>query len=125
MRIVVMDPSEESSFRERVQPLEERLIHGVGRSLHEEPKEVCSFYVAYDRRRIAWFSPDPRGILPLDGLHVSRSLRRSLRRYDIRFDTAFRAVMEACGDPSRQAGWITRDFVDATLNPAADQETSP
>ena len=42
-------------------------------------------------RRIAWWSPDPRGILPLDGLRVSRSLRQSCRRYEIRVDTAFDA----------------------------------
>ena len=40
---------------------------------------------------IGWWSPDPRGIIPLDGLHVSRSLRRSVRRFEIRVDTAFEA----------------------------------
>ena len=38
---------------------------------------------------IGWWSPDPRAVIPLDGLRVSRSLRRSLRRYEIRVDTAF------------------------------------
>lgn len=56
---------------------------------------------------MAWWSPDPRGILPLRGLHVSRSLRRSLRRYEIRIDTAFTEVMAGCADPSRAGGWIT------------------
>lgn len=65
------------------------------------------------RQRIVWFSPNPRGILPLDGLRVSRSLRRSLRRYDVRRDTCFRAVMEACADPKRPGAWITPAFVDA------------
>jgi leucyl/phenylalanyl-tRNA--protein transferase len=67
----------------------------------------------FDRRRIAWFSPDPRGVLPLDGLRVSRSLRRSLRGFEVRMDTCFRAVMEACGDLRRPGAWINRDFVDA------------
>lgn len=71
------------------------------------------FPMPFDRKRIAWFSPDPRGVLPLDGLHVSRSLRRSIGKFDVRMDTAFRAVMEACGDPSRPGAWINRDFVDA------------
>lgn len=68
-----------------------------------------------DRRRskIAWYSPDPRGILPLDGLHVSRSLRRSRRRYETRVDTAFEAVMRACADPDREGRWITEDFIAA------------
>jgi leucyl/phenylalanyl-tRNA--protein transferase len=58
------------------------------------------------RRRMAWFCPDPRGILPLDGLVVSRSLRRSMRRYQVRVDTAFDRVVAACADPSRTGAWI-------------------
>jgi leucyl/phenylalanyl-tRNA--protein transferase len=67
------------------------------------------------RRRsdTAWFSPDPRGILPLDGLHVSRSLRRSLRRYDVTFDQRFRDVVSACGTQPREGQWITSAIVDA------------
>lgn len=57
-------------------------------------------------RAVAWWSPDPRGIIPLDGLRVSRSLRRSCDRYEVRFDTAFDQVLEACADPSRPHGWI-------------------
>jgi leucyl/phenylalanyl-tRNA--protein transferase len=62
-----------------------------------------------DRRRelLAWWSPDPRAILPLDGLRVSRSLRRSLGRFEVRFDTAFDAVVAACADPDRPGRWIT------------------
>ncbi|MGZ8734477.1 MAG: leucyl/phenylalanyl-tRNA--protein transferase [Acidimicrobiia bacterium] len=62
---------------------------------------------------LAWWSPDPRGILPLDGLHVSRSLRRASRRFSITVDTAFRSVMEACADPIRPHGWIDATFLDA------------
>jgi leucyl/phenylalanyl-tRNA--protein transferase len=54
-----------------------------------------------------WFSPDPRGIIPLDGLRVSRSLRRSCRRFEVRIDTAFAEVIRACADPSRAGTWIT------------------
>jgi leucyl/phenylalanyl-tRNA--protein transferase len=70
-----------------------------------------------DRRRskIAWYSPDPRGILPLDELRVSRSLRRSRRRHELRIDTSFEAVMRACADPSREGHWITEDFIQAYL----------
>jgi leucyl/phenylalanyl-tRNA--protein transferase len=71
------------------------------------------FPMPFDRRRLAWFSPDPRGILPLDGLHVSRSLRRSVRRFEVRMDTSFRTTMEACADPQRSGGWINRQFLDA------------
>lgn len=53
-----------------------------------------------------WFSPVRRGVLPLDGLVVSRSLRRSVREFEIRVDTAFAEVVAACADPSRPSGWI-------------------
>ena len=65
------------------------------------------------KKVVGWWSPDPRGILPLDGLQVSRSLRKSCARYEVRFDTRFREVMERCGDPRRPHGWITAGFIDA------------
>ncbi len=54
----------------------------------------------------AWWSPDPRGVLELDDLHVSRSLQRSIRRFEFRVDTAFDEVVAGCADPSRPHGWI-------------------
>lgn len=60
-----------------------------------------------------WWSPQERGILPLDRLRVSRSLRQSVRRMEIRVDTAFEEVVAACADPAREAGWIDRDIIDA------------
>jgi leucyl/phenylalanyl-tRNA--protein transferase len=65
------------------------------------------------RGPIGWWSPDPRGILPLAGLHVSRSLRRARTRFEIRVDTAFTEVVMACGDPSRNGRWITDAIVRA------------
>jgi leucyl/phenylalanyl-tRNA--protein transferase len=62
---------------------------------------------------LAWWSPDPRGILPLDGFHASRSLRRSAARFEIRVDAAFEAVMRGCADPRRSHGWIDESFVAA------------
>ncbi len=62
---------------------------------------------------LSWWSPDPRGILPLDGLRVTRSMRRSARRFEIRINTCFADVIRACGDPSRGDGWITSAFIDA------------
>jgi leucyl/phenylalanyl-tRNA--protein transferase len=98
-------------------PIDESDIVALGADL--EPGTLLAAYrqglfpMPYDKRRIAWFSPARRGIIPLDGLRVSRSLRRSTHRFDIRMDTRFRAVMEACADPGRKGGWINRDFVDA------------
>jgi len=62
-----------------------------------------------------WFCPVRRGVLPLDGLVVSKSLRRSCREFEIRVDTAFAEVAEACADPSRPQGWIDRDIRAAYL----------
>ena len=57
-----------------------------------------------------WFCPVRRGVLPLDGLRVSRSLRRSCRDFEVRIDTAFDAVVAACADPRRPQGWIDHDI---------------
>jgi len=62
---------------------------------------------------LAWWSPDPRGVIPLAGFHVSRSLRSHIPRFEIRVNTAFEAVMRACGDPRRPHGWIDESFVRA------------
>ena len=62
---------------------------------------------------LGWWSPDPRGILPLDGLRVTRSMRQSARRYEIRVDTCFARVIRGCADPSREDGWISEDFIAA------------
>jgi leucyl/phenylalanyl-tRNA--protein transferase len=60
--------------------------------------------------QLGWWSPLERGVLPLDGLQVSRSLRRSVGRFEIRVDTAFEDVIDGCADPRREHGWITPAF---------------
>ncbi len=62
---------------------------------------------------MAWWSPEERGVLPLSGLRVTRSLRQSARRFEIRVDTAFEEVVAACADPRRSGGWIDGDIVSA------------
>jgi len=66
---------------------------------------------------ITWWSPDPRAVIPLDGLHVSRSLARVIRRgsFRVTFDTAFRRVIEGCAAPrpGREETWISPAFVEA------------
>ena len=61
----------------------------------------------------AWWSPEPRGILPLEGLRTSRSLRKSCARYEVRMDTAFEEVVDACADPRRPQGWISPEMREA------------
>jgi leucyl/phenylalanyl-tRNA--protein transferase len=60
-----------------------------------------------------WFSPDPRAVVPLDGLHVSRSLRQRLRRsgWSTTVDADFVGVVAACADrPGGEGTWIGRDM---------------
>jgi leucyl/phenylalanyl-tRNA--protein transferase len=61
----------------------------------------------YDEQALLWWSPDPRAILPLDALHVSRSLTRLLRqgRFRLTVNAAFAAVIEGCA--AREETWIT------------------
>ena len=64
------------------------------------------FPMAMHDGEISWFSPDPRGVIPLDTFHIPHGLKRALRKkpYEIRFDTAFREVMAGCAD--RDSTWI-------------------
>lgn len=62
---------------------------------------------------LGWWSPIERAVIPLDGLHVSRSLRQSCRRYFATVNEDFKSVIEGCADPSREGGWITPEFVEA------------
>jgi leucyl/phenylalanyl-tRNA--protein transferase len=67
------------------------------------------------RGPLGWWSPDPRGVLPLDRLRVSRSLRQSMRRFDLRVDTDFAAVVAGCAAPGRHGAWIGPDIRRAYL----------
>ncbi len=90
---------------------------GLGADL--EPGTILAAYrsglfpMPLDTGLMAWWSPEPRGVLPLDGLRVSRSLRRSCTRFEVRVDTVFRSVVAACADRSRSGHWITDDIAAA------------
>jgi len=73
------------------------------------------FPMAVDGREpvLGWWSPDPRGIVPLDGLRVTRSMRQSAKHFEVRVDTRFADVIRACADPSRDSGWISGEFIEA------------
>lgn len=73
----------------------------------------CGIFPMPVGARTAWWAPDPRAVLPLDGLLVTRSMRRSCRRFDIRVDTAFGEVVDRCADRSRPGSWITRRVKEA------------
>ncbi len=63
---------------------------------------------------IQWFSPERRGLIPLDDrFHIPHGLKRSLRRqpFEVRWDTAFREVMLACAD--REETWIDEAILES------------
>jgi leucyl/phenylalanyl-tRNA--protein transferase len=73
---------------------------------------IFAWPLCFGRKEIlAWFAPDPRAIIELDGFHVSRSLRRRLAQefFEVRFDTAFDEVVAGCALPRRRGDgiWIT------------------
>ena len=65
-----------------------------------------------DLTPMLWWSPVRRGVLELDDLVVSRSLRQSRRRYEIRVDTAFDQVIRGCADRRRPGAWINGEILD-------------
>ena len=70
------------------------------------------FPMALDDGQIGWFSPDPRGILPLDRFHVPARLARVVRsgRFDVKIDGDFAAVMRACAQRREEGTWISDEI---------------
>jgi len=84
----------------------------VGTGADLEPGTIlsayrCGLFPMPLGSRLAWWSPDPRAVIPLAGLVVSRSLRRSCRRFEVTFNSAFDQVIAGCADPRRPGGWVT------------------
>src|ERR1700733_12750950 len=75
------------------------------------PYRHAVFPMAMEDGEIAWFSPDPRAIIPLDAFHVPHGLKRALKkgRFEIRINTAFERVMRACAQ--REETWINDEIV--------------
>jgi leucyl/phenylalanyl-tRNA---protein transferase len=68
-----------------------------------------------DETPILWWSPDPRAVFELDGLHVSRRLRRTIRsgRFTVTVNYDFGGVIRACAVRPEQGTWITADMIAA------------
>jgi leucyl/phenylalanyl-tRNA---protein transferase len=68
-----------------------------------------------DDTDLFWVDPEMRGIFPLDGLYVSRSLKKRVRqnKFDIRYDFDFNSVIRACADSSddRHETWINGEII--------------
>ena len=67
-----------------------------------------------EAKDLYWVDPDIRGILPLNGMYISKSLRKTLRqqKFDVRSDTNFLGVMEKCAEATedRPDTWINSDI---------------
>lgn len=65
-------------------------------------------------KHLYWLDPELRGIIPLDGFHISRRLRKTVRRspFEVCVDRAFREIIAACaeGREGRPESWINQDI---------------
>ncbi|HET9265634.1 MAG TPA: leucyl/phenylalanyl-tRNA--protein transferase [Vicinamibacterales bacterium] len=79
------------------------------------------FPMAVDGAEIRWFSPDPRGIIPLDAFHVPGRLARVVRRgvFRVEVDTGFESVIRACAEAERDRDdpgtWISEEIVQSYI----------
>jgi leucyl/phenylalanyl-tRNA--protein transferase len=64
------------------------------------------FPMPIDGGPLGWWSTVHRGIIPVDRLRVTRSMRQSTKHYTVTIDRAFSDVVVACADPRRPGGWI-------------------
>jgi leucyl/phenylalanyl-tRNA--protein transferase len=77
------------------------------------------FPMAGDDEVIRWYSPDPRGIIPLDAFHVPSRLGRVIRsrRFEVRIDESFAEVVRACAEAEREPGdsgsWISEEIAES------------
>ena len=64
---------------------------------------------------VLWWSPDPRAVLELDALHISRRLQRTYRRepFHLSINQSFQQVMHGCAEGRQEGTWITESMVDA------------
>jgi leucyl/phenylalanyl-tRNA--protein transferase len=72
------------------------------------------FPMALDGGDIGWFSPDPRGILPIETFHLPARLARTMREgaFEVSVDRAFEAVMRACADRPDDGTWINEEIIE-------------
>jgi leucyl/phenylalanyl-tRNA--protein transferase len=77
------------------------------------------FPMAGDDAVIRWYSPDPRGIIPLDSFHIPARLARVVRsrRFEVRIDASFSEVIRACAeaerDPEDSGSWISDEIAES------------
>jgi leucyl/phenylalanyl-tRNA---protein transferase len=64
---------------------------------------------------VLWWSPDPRAIIELNGLHISRSLARVIKsnKFQITLNKCFAEVMRACGENRDGGTWVTSEMLNS------------
>jgi leucyl/phenylalanyl-tRNA---protein transferase len=93
------------------------VLYHWGMRLTQEVLEACyrsgAFPMEDGHGRIGFYRADPRSILELDALHVSKSLARVIRKgtYEVRVDHDFEGVIRACAD--RRDTWIGAEIIRA------------
>lgn len=78
--------------------------------LHAYAAGIFPMSDSRDDPRIFWVEPKRRGIIPLDGFHISRSLARKIRQeaFEVKINFDFAAVVAACAD--REETWINSEI---------------
>ena len=73
------------------------------------------FPMALEDDEIGWFSPDPRGVIPLDRVHVPARLARVIRsgRFEVAIDRDFEGVMRACAADREDGTWISEEIIES------------
>ena len=77
------------------------------------------FPMADEEGVVSWYSPDPRGIMPIESFHVPSRLARVVRKgaLQVEIDTAFEEVMRACAEAEREPGdtgtWISEEIIES------------
>jgi len=62
---------------------------------------------------LAWWSPVDRGVIPLDKLRITRSMRKSAQKFTCSINQAFTKVMTLCGSMRTDGNWINPEIIDA------------
>jgi leucyl/phenylalanyl-tRNA---protein transferase len=71
------------------------------------------FPMFVNKRNLAWWSPVDRGVIPLDGLRITRSMQQSAKKFTCTVNQAFSEVMTLCGSMRTDGNWINQHFIDA------------
>jgi leucyl/phenylalanyl-tRNA---protein transferase len=99
----------------------------MSRSVPLDPQTLLAAYsqgffpMANRQGRIAWYTANPRGIIPLETFHIPRTLRTLARRdpdsggFELRIDFDFEAIMRACGENRGDGTWINDELIAAYL----------